>query len=185
MNVKTILGSLVAGLSLFVFGFIYWALNPLPYQAFETLEDPAQTQAQIASLFPQSGMYFVPGPGNDPAMTELINTGPVALLSVDHNAVAGGDPAALLTGFVHNWVSALFLIVLLKSLHGLADRLRLAATVALLAVVVILGSEIIWWMQSPAWLLHHAIYYVIYFLLAAWVLHFFLPGKAPDDAHVT
>ena len=178
MNIKLISGSIVTAIVLFIFGFIYWAINPLPYQSWNQVEDPVSAQKLAAELFPESGLYFLPGPGNDPEAVKLLETGPAVFLTIDHSPVAGPDPAALAIGFFHNIVTVLLLSLLLSKATTLGSRLQLAGLVAVLAIVVINGSEFVWWMQPVSWIVHQAVYYLAYFLIATCILHRFLPTKA-------
>ena len=176
MTGKSILGALLTGVALFVFGFLYWAVNPLPYTAWNVLDDPAAAQAATAKLFPQDGMYVVPGGGNDPRALQLLETGPLVFLTIDHSPAAGPDPASLGVGLLHNIASAFLLVLLIRGVSGgLTARVGRAALVGVVAAFVINGSEIIWWQQPFNWMIHQAIYYVLYFALGAAVLNFFLP----------
>ncbi len=182
MSGKTILGGFVAGLALFIFGFIYWAVNPLPYAAWNEVSDPAAAQAAAAEWFPEDGMYFLPGPGNDPQALELLKTGPSVFLTIDHSPSAGADPAALGLGFVHNIFSAFLIIYLIQGVSGLSGRVSRAVMVGIIASFVINVSEIIWWQQPLNWVIHQMIYYLFYFAIAAAVLHFFLPDPEVAEA---
>ena len=109
MSSKTIVGIGVTGLVLFVFGFLYWGINPLPYMSWQPVADVSAAQAAAAELFPEDGIYFLPGPTNDPENVKLLETGPAVYLTIDHSPVAGVDPGALGIGFLHNVASALIL----------------------------------------------------------------------------
>lgn len=183
MNTKSMLGALVAGLVLFVYGFIYWAVNPLPYMVWNDIADPAAMQAAAAELFPEDGVYFIPGAGNDPEAIKLLETGPSVYVTIDHSPVAGPDPFALATGLLHNIFSAFLLTFVLASIAGLGRRVIRATILGVIAVFVINVSEVIWWQQPFDWIMHQMIYYLIYFALAALVLHFFMstPAAGSDD----
>ncbi len=178
MGGKTVLGVLIAGVVLFVFGFVYWAMNPLPYAAANSVTDAAAVQSAAAALFPEDGFYMVPGPSNDPAALDLLKSGPSVLLSIDHSPTPGADPGALGTGFIHNLISALLLALLLRSTAGFAAKVALGTLLGVIATVVINGSEVIWWQQPLNWQLHHMIYYVLYFAIGATVLAMFLPDPS-------
>ena len=175
MTTKAFLGAVLTGLVLFVFGFIYWAANPLPYAAWNDVADPAEAQAAAAALFPEDGVYFLPGPTNDPEALKLLETGPSVYVTIDHTPVAGPDPLALGMGFLHNVFSALLLVFVLSGISGLVPRVSRALIVGIVAVFVINGSEIIWWQQPMSWVMHQMIYYIVYFGIAAVILHYFLP----------
>lgn len=181
MSGKTLLGVLVTGVVLFMFGFAYWALNPLPYQAWNEVADPAASQAAAAELFPEDGVYFLPGQGNDPEALKLMETGPSVYVTIDHSPMPGPDPVALGMGLVHNIFSALLLVFVLSAVAGLSNRISRSMIIGVVAAFVINGSEIIWWQQPFNWVIHQMIYYVAYFGVAALVLHFFLdPPQAAD-----
>jgi hypothetical protein len=180
MPTKTILGIVVTGLVLFVFGFLYWGINPLPYAAWNEVNDVAGAQATAARLFPEDGAYFLPGPTNDPEAVKLLETGPSVYVTIDHTPVAGVDPAALAVGLLHNIASALVLVFVLSGVVGLTPRLARALLVAIAAVFIINGSEIIWWQQPFEWIVHQMVYYLVYFALGALVLNFFI--QDPETA---
>ena len=174
MTGKSFLGAVVTGLVLFIFGFLFWAINPLPYQAWNEVDDVAAAQQAAAKIFPEDGMYFLPGRGNDPEAMKLLETGPSVFLTIDHSPSAGADPAALGMGLLHNVFSAILLVFVLGRVAGLVPRISRAMIIGVVAAVVINGSEIIWWQQPFSWVVHQMIYYVIYFGLGAAVLHYFL-----------
>ncbi len=177
MGGKTLLGVIVTGIVLFFFGFLYWGVNQLPYTTWNSVEDPAAAQAAAASLFPEDGVYFLPGPGSDPQAMQLLESGPSVLLTIQHTQ----DPMAVQfgLGFVHNVLSALLLVVVLKGVTGTGALVTRALLLGFLAGFVILGSDIVWWMQPVSWMFFHLVYYLIYFALGAWVLSFFLPKAEP------
>ena len=175
MSGKTMLGVLVTGLVLFLFGFIYWAVNPLPYQVWNDVADPAAAQAAMSETFPEDGIYFIPGQPNDPAAAELMKTGPAGFVIMDHAPAAGVDPVALGVGLLHNIFSAALMVWVLLGISGLVNRITRALIIGLVATFVINGSEMIWWWQPFEWQIHQIIYYLIYFGLAALVLHRFVP----------
>ena len=177
---KTILGALVTGFVLFNFGFIFWAINPLPYMAWNDVADPAAAQAAAAEIFPEDGVYFLPGAGNDEAAIKLLETGPSVYVTIDHSPALPGDPASLGIGFVHNIFSAFLLVFLFSGVYGLGPRVSRALVVGIVATFIINGSEIIWWQQPSHWIVHQVIYYLLYFAIGALVLNFFLPKSAED-----
>jgi len=183
MTGKTLLGVVVTGIALFMFGFVYWAVNPLPYSAWNDVDDAAAMQTAAAKLFPESGVYFLPGAGNDPEALKLLETGPSVYVSIDHTPTPGSDPVALGIGLLHNIASALLLVFLLKGAASLGAMVQRSLGIAVVAVFIINGSEIIWWQQPFNWLVHQMIYYLIYFALGAAILSFFLPKPGEGEPH--
>ena len=102
---KPISAVFITAAVLFVFGFLYWAVNPLPYSALNQVKSEGISQLTVAKLFPESGAYLIPGPG--PKSQERLEKGPAILLSIDHMPSAAGAPLDLFIG--------LFLIVLFTS----------------------------------------------------------------------
>lgn len=178
MQVKAMLGVLLTGIVLFMFGFLYWGVNPLPYKAWNSVEDPAAVQSAAGELFPQDGVYFIPGPGNQPEALKLLETGPAMLLTIDHSPVAGPDPRALAMGLVHNILCAALLLLGLSKVSGPGGYVGTSTLIGICACFVINGSEIVWWMQPLAWITHQVIYYLLYFALAGFVLSFFLSKRS-------
>jgi len=179
MTGKSILGAVVTGFVLFMFGFVYWAISPLPYTSWNEVDDVAAAQATAAQLFPLDGIYHLPGAGNDAESQKLLETGPSVFVTINHSPASGADPASLAIGFVHNVLSAGLIGLAIVGVAGLRPRINRALMIGVLAVFVINGSEVIWWEAPVGWLAHQIIYYLIYFALAAVVLNYFLP-RADD-----
>lgn len=117
-------------------------------------------------------MYGVPGPGNDAEAVELLKTGPSLFVYIQHSRAAPGNPVEMAKGLLHNIASALLLVFFFKLAPGLASwRGGLALSVC--AAFVINGSEVIWWQQPVGWIIHQALYYVLYFVIAAAILNRF------------
>ena len=60
---KSISAAFTTAAVLFVFGFLYWAVNPLPYSALNQVKSEGISQLTVAKLFPESGAYLIPSPG--------------------------------------------------------------------------------------------------------------------------
>ncbi len=173
MSGKSILGAVITGIALFFFGFLYWAINPLPYQTWQPVSNPAEVQAVAAGLFPNDGMYGIPGPGNDAAALELFEKGPSLFVFIDHTPTAGGDPLEMAKGLIHNVLSALLLLFLFRVAPSLASW-QGGRALGICAAFVINGSEVIWWQQPVNWIIHQALYYVLYFVIATAILQRFV-----------
>ena len=164
---KLPLGILTTAVVLFVFGFLYWGANPLPNQALNTPPDTNAAAAAVVEQFPESGMYSFMGPGLS------------ATVLVDHEASAEVDPVAMLYGFIHYLVIAGLLAVVLQNGASVSAHVRRAFIMGLAAVVLVEGSDIIWWGHPWGWKLWGAAYHVLVFVIGALVLSKFLP-RDPD-----
>ena len=170
---KTALGILATAVVLFVFGFLYWGANPLPGKTMNALPDPEAAAAAVSEQFPDSGIYSVLAPATAPS-------GVSAMVIVDHD-VSGkeADPLVMFYGFVHYIAIGIVLALVLQRGAALADHVKRAALLGVAAVVLVEGSDLVWWGYPLAWKLWGAVYHVLVFVIGALVLSKFLP---PSDA---
>ena len=174
-------GIVVTALALFVFGFLYWGANPLPYATWNVPPDSATAKAAVSEHFPSTGVYGVPRPGEAP-------DGLWAMIYVRHDMPQSlPDPGEMLKGFAHYLLVAGALALVLRRRGELGATVRRAAVLGVAAVVVVEGTDVAWWGYPLAWKLWGAAYHVLLFVLGALVLAWFLPerrgatGKAPDS----
>ena len=160
---KLTLGILLTAIVLFLFGFLYWAANPLPEKALDTVPDSDAAAAAIGEQFPESGMYSV------------IQPGLAATVIVNHGASEEVDPLAMLYGFIHYLAIVIVLAVVLQNGASVASHVRRAFIMGLAAVILVEGADIIWWGYTWGWKLWGAAYHVLVFVIGALVLSKFLP----------
>lgn len=172
---KSISAVFITGAVLFVFGFFYWAVNPLPYSALNQVKSEGISQLNMAKLFPESGVYLIPSPG--PNSQEQLEKGPAILLSIDHTPSAEGAPLDLFIGFLHNLATAFLLALIIGKVKGNRERIKVVVLSGVLATVLINGSEVIWWFQPLNWVAYHALYYILYFCIAGALLCRLLPSE--------
>lgn len=168
---KLAIGIVLAALALFVFGFLYWAVNPLAYGSWNELPDPAGAKAAARAQFPATGVYGFPRPGE-------MADGMSAIVYVRHDLPESSpDPVELLKGLAHYVLVAAVLALVLPRGAGLAATVRRAAVLGLASVVIIEGTDVVWWGYPLAWKLWGAAYHVLLFVLGALVLTWFLPAR--------
>ena len=171
---KTIAGIGLTAVVLFIFGFLYWGISPLPYTALNSTADQEAALGDIKRLFPDTGAYLVPSADN----MELLTKGSQAVVYVDHEVPASQpDPQAMALGLVHNVLMALVVFLLLRHQEGMSQHLRTGALVGLAAVVVIEGSDTLWWHYPLSWKIHSIVYHFLCFVLAAALLSKFVPAR--------
>ena len=171
---KTIAGIGLTAIVLFIFGFLYWGISPLPYTALNSAADQKAALADIKRHFPDTGAYMVPAAAN----MELLAKGSQAVVYVDHEVPASQpDPQAMALGFVHNILMAVVVFLLLRNQEGMSQHLRTGALVGLAAVVVIEGSDTLWWLYPLSWKIHSVVYHFLCFVLAAALLSKFVPAS--------
>ena len=160
---KLSLGILLTAVVLFVFGFLYWAANPLPNEALNPVPDADAAAAAVGEQFPVTGMY------------NFMQSGLGATVIVNHEASEEVDPLVMVYGFIHYLLIGTVLAVVLRSGAPLSAHVRRAFILGLAAVIVVEGSDIIWWGYTWGWKLWGAAYHVLVFVLGALVLSKFLP----------
>ena len=172
--VKVTAGIVLTAVVLFIFGFLYWGISPLPYTALNSAADQEAALGDIKRHFPDTGAYMVPAADN----MELLAKGSQVVVYVDHEVPASQpDPQAMALGFVHNILIALVVFLLLRHQEGMSQHVRTGALVGLAAVVVIEGSDVLWWLYPLSWKIHSVVYHFLCFVLAAAVLSKFMPAR--------
>lgn len=172
--VRTIAGIGLTAIVLFLFGFLYWGISPLPYTALRSTADQEAALGDLKRHFPDTGAYLVPSADN----MALLAEGLQAMIYVDHGIPASQpDPQAMALGLVHNVLIALAVFLLLRNQQGMSRHLRTGALAGLAAVVVIEGSDVAWWLYPLSWKLHGAAYHFLCFVLAAALLSRFVPAR--------
>jgi len=178
MNSKTMLGVLVSAIAIFMFGALYWGVNPLPYQDLLTVADEATAQAQMKEMFPENGTYFVPDLNQPPEALEAAYTrGPTGFFYIDHDAPVPGDPSMFIGGFVLDLLTTLVLALLLANSRGMSAHLKMGALAGIAAVLVTDLADVIWWNMSLDWKIHQSVYHFLMFLIGAAVLSPFMPKE--------
>ena len=176
---KLAIGIVVTALTLFVFGFLFWGANPLPYATWHVAPDPDAAQAAVVAQFPESGVYGVPNAGSVPDDVW-------ALVYVDHDLPETlPDPMEMLGGLLHYLIVALLLAWLLPRDQTLKQHCAKAAMLGLAAVIVVEGSDVVWWRYPWDWKAWGAVYHMLVFVIGALVLSRFLvrgANSSADDA---
>lgn len=181
---RTLLAALAAAFAMYLFGFAYWAGNPLPYAAWKhTLDDEAAGRA-LREHFPESGTYYLPGSHHDAeTRTRLHERGPVAFV---HVTARDGRPvmesAMMAKGFGINLAVAFLLAVMLgkvrSALPGYGQRLAFAALGGLAAAVLVDLGDAVWWYIPLEWKLHQALYTFSVWLVGGAVLAAFIKPRS-------
>jgi hypothetical protein len=171
---KFFLAPLLGALAMFVFGFLYWGISPLPYKSLGRVPDDAAAASALAKIFPSTGLYFLPGMYLDPAThQELAQKGPLAEVNYIAHGAPMFDPRTLAKGFIHNYVLCLLLVLLLGTVmpafQGVGCVVRLCAMIGL---VLAAGhyADVIWWNYSIAWETWRALYDLLAFVIVGAIL---------------
>ncbi len=147
-----LLGSLLAAIAFFFWGFIFYSVTGLPEKV---LKQPAGDVGPVLNeTFPESGTYFVPGMGNMEEAQELMARGPVAMVHLHREGLRPMDPMLMLGGFLHGWGYALLLGLLLPQIckkSGYGARIGFVTLVGATGAFCARIGDTIWWHKSLDW----------------------------------
>lgn len=176
------LGTLVAAVAVFFWGFLYWATNPFPYRAWHQVADDRAAGEALRAHFTKQGTYFVPSMAHPTEEIEALSkAGPVAMIHVLPGGRPLMEPGRMAAGFVLGWLTSVVMAVALwcfrRSLPTWSSRVLAAALVGLVGVVLVDGGEAVWWFASPSWVLAKGAYNLGACLISGAVLGLFLPRE--------
>lgn len=168
-----VIGSLVAAVAMFFWGFLFWGATALPYQAMKAPGDVAALQESLRAALPTSGVYLLPHPGqaSQEELSKFIAAGGFGrIVFVREGASMGG--AVFGQGFVHYFVTAVLLGLLLRAAAPAqyGGRVTLCAWAGLAAAVFTSFNQPIWYMYPVAPFLVDLVYVFLSFVVAGLVL---------------
>ena len=146
-----VIGSVIAAVALFFWGFLFWAVSPFPYRVMKPVPDvPALQQALMAAL-PETGVYLFPHPSQgteEETQKKLAAGGFGRAIFVREGATMGGGTFGL--GFLHYLATTLLLALLLRASGGASYGARLGiVTLAGLAGALYADFTKPIWMFEP------------------------------------
>ncbi len=177
---RTILGIVVTTVGLFMLGFIYWGLSPMPYDSWKKTEDVAQTQQILRDTFPESGTYFIPGRLEDTElMSSLYAKGPTASIHINLEGADPADPAIMAQGFVLNLLVVSLMAGLFKVCRAkeYRDFAWISMMVGVIGVVMFDGGHIVWWQEPAGWVAWQMIYNFSALVFVGHILGIFMKEK--------
>jgi hypothetical protein len=150
---KFVLAPALAALAMFVLGFLYWGLPMSPaYKSISRVADDAAAAQALGQIFPATGIYLVPGMHvEETKLMELIQRGPAAQVAFVKEGGDPMDPAMFIKGYIHYFVIALVLMMMLAratpSFKCFTCRVKFAAAVGLVGALFQLTDSI--WSRHP------------------------------------
>ncbi len=162
-----IIGSLLSAVALMIFGFAFWA-SPISSPGFGSDADIDALQAAISTAVPASGTYVIPNPYGDASPEEFSaqhERGPVGILHIQKEGSPAMQPMVFVIGFIHNFVTALILAILLQmaipALPTYAGRVAFCAICGVFAAVWENFTGPIWFSSPWAFYVVRTVYTVI------------------------
>ncbi|MEZ5277814.1 MAG: hypothetical protein R3F07_15645 [Opitutaceae bacterium] len=171
---KYLLAPFLGALAMFIWGFVYYGISGIPYQALQPARDVGPA---LDKLFPTSGTYIIPDPRTEePALSRQLEAGPFATVHITKGAMPAMDPVVMVSGFVLEFVSCLLLVILLglTRIGGYPDRVIFVIVAGVLMAFFAHGGQAVWWHQDWNWQLRTIIHDVVAFGLAGAVIAGFI-----------
>lgn len=183
---KFLLAPALAALAMFLLGFLYWGLPASPaYNSISRVADDAAAAQALSQIFPETGVYLVPNIRLEQTqLMELIARGPAAQVAFIKEGHDPMDPTVFLKGYLHYFVIALALMIMLvratPSFKCFSCRIRFAAAIGLIGALFQL-TDAIWSHHPMGYHLVVALYIFVECALAGLVLAKFTmtPAGAP------
>lgn len=174
---KLLLAPLLGALAMFVWGFVYYGVSGVPYQALQPAQDVGPA---LDKLFPTSGTYVVPDPRTDSDdLSRQLEKGPFATVHIKKGSMPAMDPVVMVKGFLLEWISCLLMVVVLglTQIKGYTTRLTFIVLVGFLAAFFTHGGQAVWWHQDWAWHIRTVIHDAGAWLFAGLILACSPKGK--------
>jgi len=176
---KLLIGTTVAAVVLFFWGFLVWGALPFAWQIIGPAPDEVALQKVLGEQLPAAGAYFVPHPSAAASDAEAhaarAKAGPIATVLV-HGGQDPNDPGPMIWGFVHMWLSALLMGLLIQRFApiGVGPTIGFSALVGVAAAVWADLGRPIWYAQPWSYHTLFAVYELGGWVLAGAVLGYFV-----------
>lgn len=172
---KLIMGAVLTAIAMFIWGFLYFAVNPMAQTVFDRAPDDAAAQAALLDNLPETGTYLIPGNMDDEAAyAELHEAGPIAFVHISREGRPVMSSSVFLYGFLHMLVTVLLIAWLLRmaapALLSYGARVGFVAVAGLTASFFTHIGAIIWWSLPADWFLFVAVYDLTAWIVAGLVL---------------
>ncbi len=169
-----ILGSIIGGALMFMWGFLFWGVLPFGDSAISGVADQAGLQAQLEAHLDETGVYMIPFSADetDAEYQALHAKGPIASIYYRAEGSEPMAPSTFMMGYLHEVAVLLIMGLVLKlaAVAGFGGRF----------VVVFLGGLAgssfsalagpIWWLEPWNKAVIDLSYQAVAWLLAAFVM---------------
>ena len=172
---RLLTASLLAGLAMFAWGFLFWTvLMPGP-RAFSSADDSAALSEALVTYLPETGTYALPvWEGTEKQMEEKFATGPVATIFFHRDGVTAMSPLTFLFGYLQMTlaclVAALLLHMTASALPSYGSRVAAVFLLGLAGTLFLELAQPIWWHHPWRFHLLYSLYACVSWLLAGTVL---------------
>jgi len=136
---KTFIAAVVAGVVIFVWGFVSWTVLPWHNTDVHKFSDENLVMQTLANNAPKSGVYYIPGDEADYAVGK-----PAAFVNVLKNGYYSGMSGMMIKSIIANILLAFLVICLLSRTTGLSF-LQKVGFVSLTGLIIGIAANF------PAW----------------------------------
>ena len=168
---RLLVGTTLAAVAMFFWGFVYWGVLPFPWTIIAAAPDEVALTRALGEL-PESGAYVLPHPtaSSEEEAMKRTEAGPLATVLITKQGRNPMDP--MLPGFAHMWISALLMGMLLQRLgtRSYAGALGMMACVGSVAALWSNLGRPIWYAQPWDYHILLAVYDFSGWLVAGLVL---------------
>ena len=179
MKKKIVFGTFASALVMFVWGWFYWTVLPMPLGVWQqpTTAEQVALNEELTKHLKNDGVYFLPTPEegvddeSDPnsPVFKRYKDGPLVEIYYRKAGADPMDPSRFVFGFLHVFVASLMLACLLA-----AFRNSLCCYGARVALVAGIGTFAGFWMElsRPIWF-HHPVGHALFsmgYQISVWLI---------------
>lgn len=150
MFARMIVGSLVSAVLLFLWGYVFWGMNPFAEKVMRTAPNQEAYVESLNNSVTESGVYIIPAGADrmdDESVAPLHEAGPIATLFFHKEGAPMMSPKVMGYGFLHMLLSAFIaaIVVAASEARTFFSRFMLVFWVSIFAAVWVELSNVVWY----------------------------------------
>ena len=165
MTLRVLVAGLAGGIVMFVWGFVFWAVLPLPKMYLPATPHEAALRKALDDALPASGTYVFPSrtQESDDTMKARYAEGPVGTIAFHKGGVDMEDPTIFVKGLLHfiacSTIAAGIMSTVIGSLRSYGSRVLFVFRLGLFAGVAIEFAKTIWFYAPTDFILLNCAYH--------------------------
>jgi hypothetical protein len=192
--IRYLVGSLLAAVVLFFWGFLFWGVSPIPYLFMHRFANEDEVTQVLQKNAPESGAYFLPFPADagssdaeaHKALLERHRKGPLVEVQYNKDGADVESPLMYVFGFGQIFLASLLVGLLLwlalPNLHAYPTRVLFVFLAGVFASAAITLAEPVWFHHPWVGAVNVAIHHLVGWLLAGLVMGLVIRPKAASVA---
>jgi hypothetical protein len=184
MGGRLVLGSFLGAVVIMMWGFLFWVVSPFSFSFIRTIPNEEIVTQILKDYIPETGVYYFPGmemenlsqdkESAERIYTEKIQAGPVGQIFIRKEGVIPMNPMTFVYGFVHSFISALFvgliLLMTFPRFDSYGSRVLFIFLLGLFSAIWTSFSDPIWWHHPWGYHLLEASYSSGSWLFASFIM---------------